>query len=172
MSPDPLGGSVDDPQSLNGYSYVLNNPATLNDPLGLVAVCMVAGRGGQADFAAGGGGGGLPNCGYGPTEGGGSWGGGGGSFYNGGGECSLDGGDVPCGELGSLAPPNSVYALTQCSDSASCAAWMLQILNQQIHEEAEGPAGFWPGLRFPTPIGIGGDQTEPQVTCPPFLVHS
>jgi RHS repeat-associated protein len=35
LSPDPLGGDLTNPQSLNRYSYVLNNPATLTDPSGL-----------------------------------------------------------------------------------------------------------------------------------------
>jgi hypothetical protein len=37
MSPDPYDGSYDatNPQSLNRYSYVLNNPLSLFDPLGL-----------------------------------------------------------------------------------------------------------------------------------------
>jgi hypothetical protein len=34
-SPDPLAGDITNPQSLNRYPYVLNNPATLTDPLGL-----------------------------------------------------------------------------------------------------------------------------------------
>ncbi len=34
-SPDPLAGSIFDPQSLNGYAYVLNDPVGLVDPLGL-----------------------------------------------------------------------------------------------------------------------------------------
>jgi len=34
-SVDPIGGDPIDPQSWNGYSYVLNNPMTLTDPLGL-----------------------------------------------------------------------------------------------------------------------------------------
>ena len=35
MSPDPVGGDVTNPQSLNRYGYVLNNPTSLIDPLGL-----------------------------------------------------------------------------------------------------------------------------------------
>jgi hypothetical protein len=35
LSPDPMGGDVMNPQSLNRYAYALNNPATLNDPLGM-----------------------------------------------------------------------------------------------------------------------------------------
>jgi RHS repeat-associated protein len=39
MSPDPLGGDITNPQSLNRYAYVLNNPATLTDPSGMCAGC-------------------------------------------------------------------------------------------------------------------------------------
>jgi RHS repeat-associated protein len=35
LSPDPLGGDVTNPQSLNRYGYVMNNPTSSNDPLGL-----------------------------------------------------------------------------------------------------------------------------------------
>ena len=35
LSPDPLGGNVTNPQSLNRYAYVINNPTSLTDPLGL-----------------------------------------------------------------------------------------------------------------------------------------
>ena len=34
MTPDPLGGDILNPQSLNRYAYVLNNPTNLIDPLG------------------------------------------------------------------------------------------------------------------------------------------
>ena len=36
--PDPLGGKLTDPQTLNKYSYVRNNPITLTDPTGLYTV--------------------------------------------------------------------------------------------------------------------------------------
>ena len=35
MSPDPLAGDISNPQSLNRYAYVMNNPTTLVDSLGL-----------------------------------------------------------------------------------------------------------------------------------------
>ena len=35
MTPDALGGSITNPQSLNRYAYALNNPTTLTDPTGL-----------------------------------------------------------------------------------------------------------------------------------------
>ena len=38
MSPDPLGGKLADPQTLNKYSYVRNNPVTLTDPTGLYTI--------------------------------------------------------------------------------------------------------------------------------------
>lgn len=37
LSPDPLGGSLANPQSLNKYAYALNNPLTNTDPTGLYA---------------------------------------------------------------------------------------------------------------------------------------
>ncbi len=38
-SPDPLAGSIGDPQSLNRYAYVGNDPINAADPLGLRRVC-------------------------------------------------------------------------------------------------------------------------------------
>lgn len=41
-SPDPMAGSIADPQSLNRYSYVRNMPVMLTDPTGLIMGCSTA----------------------------------------------------------------------------------------------------------------------------------
>jgi RHS repeat-associated protein len=41
MSPDPLGGDIDNPQSLNKYAYVTNDPCDLVDAAGLAPSCMI-----------------------------------------------------------------------------------------------------------------------------------
>ncbi|MBI3664244.1 MAG: RHS repeat-associated core domain-containing protein [Acidobacteria bacterium] len=41
MSVDPLSGTPDDPQSLNRYPYVGNDPVNFTDPLGLSHACPV-----------------------------------------------------------------------------------------------------------------------------------
>jgi RHS repeat-associated protein len=41
MTPDPIAGSIRNPQSLNRYSYVLNDPTNRVDPLGLCALWCI-----------------------------------------------------------------------------------------------------------------------------------
>lgn len=80
MSPDPTGiflGNLNDPQSLNLYSYVGNNPSSLTDPSGLgigISVCVgdCGDDGGDGGFGfgfgfGGGGGGGDWSWGAGPS---------------------------------------------------------------------------------------------------------
>ncbi len=39
LSPDPIAGSISDPQSFNRYAYARNDPVNLIDPLGLEPKC-------------------------------------------------------------------------------------------------------------------------------------
>jgi hypothetical protein len=38
MQPDPIGGSISSPQSLNRYAYTSNDPVNRVDPLGLQSI--------------------------------------------------------------------------------------------------------------------------------------
>jgi len=40
MQPDPVQGSIANPQTMNRYSYTLNDPINLSDPLGLYEGCV------------------------------------------------------------------------------------------------------------------------------------
>ncbi len=73
MSPDPLAGRIRNPQSLNRFAYVTNDPANLIDPLGLCEVvcttengvttctCTVEEDDGDSGGGGGGGGGTFPD---------------------------------------------------------------------------------------------------------------
>ena len=52
MQPDPLAGDIANPQSLNRYSYSLNEPIDLTDPLGL-STCTIDGLVAPCTMAAG-----------------------------------------------------------------------------------------------------------------------
>src|SRR5579859_7844807 len=58
LSPDPLAGDVTNPQSLNRYAYVLNNPTNLVDPLGLCDDGAISSANGVTTVTVCGGGGG------------------------------------------------------------------------------------------------------------------
>src|SRR5438067_2385300 len=61
FSPDPVSGDISNPQSLNRYAYVLNNPTSLIDPLGLR--CIRNGHDQTGEFGS------QSSC----EEGGGRW---------------------------------------------------------------------------------------------------
>jgi RHS repeat-associated protein len=88
-SPDPLGGNIGDPQSLNRYAYALNNPINFVDTVGL-APCPLNDNG---DFEGG--------C----TD---PYG------LGGGGSCTVDGLSTPCSLASGLANSG---AAAQCPNN-------------------------------------------------------
>jgi RHS repeat-associated protein len=56
MSPDPLGGRPEDPQTLNRYAYARNNPLSFSDPTGLDfnLTCTAAKNGSNGSTCQGG----------------------------------------------------------------------------------------------------------------------
>jgi RHS repeat-associated protein len=99
LSPDPTRGSLDDPQSLNRYSYTRNNPTNVSDPSGMVNRPgyngLFGGAGGVGSF--------LNNLyyslGYGSIDGG---------------SCEADGLDTPCSIVAGLL---AAGAALQCPNN-------------------------------------------------------
>lgn len=85
VSPDPLGGAVGNPQSLNRYAYALNSPLNFVDPSGMDNCVIIEGGGSSSGPCLGSGGGGGGGIGI----GGGPFGGGNGSGGSGGGGLGL-----------------------------------------------------------------------------------
>jgi len=50
LTPDPVAGDISNPQSLNRYAYVLNNPTNFIDPLGLDDNCYWIGTSWECGF--------------------------------------------------------------------------------------------------------------------------
>jgi hypothetical protein len=50
LSADPVGGDLGDPQTLNRYAYVRNNPLNATDPSGMSCVSSTGGCDGGFDF--------------------------------------------------------------------------------------------------------------------------
>jgi RHS repeat-associated protein len=127
MSPDPAGlVAVDpsNPQSWNRYAYVLNNPTTLTDRLGLSPNCLVQRSG-------------RPHAMNTPTTVCGGW-------YEGGGGISIDGGGAfPSGLFGAGGGGESAVACpgNVCSGVATDAdgnsAWV------QFYAFASGISGYY-----------------------------
>jgi len=103
-SPDPVAGSVIDPQSLNRYAYSRNDPINLTDPLGLDPIIC------------------FNRWGYFYPCKGGHFSGGGGGAYPLSTLCYLDGAETPCGFVHSLL--GMADAVTRCpNDQCHGAVW-------------------------------------------------
>jgi hypothetical protein len=129
MSPDPLAGDILNPQSLNRYTYVMNNPTNWTDPLGL----FLAGPGlsifdpflndGLAGLAGVGVGGPVTPGTLGPRGGGGG--------------------------TGTRKPPRSPQTQVSCAALREEAAQLGATLESMSHSAGLGAAGLW----FTTAIG-------------------
>jgi RHS repeat-associated protein len=141
MSPDPLGGKVAEPQSLNRYAYVTNDPLSLVDPSGLDPFCPPWS---PLCYAASGGNGGNGGNGGGVVVIGGPFGGGGGAFGFGGGglsicfalNCGFGGG----GFASTLPGPPSAGQIASESTSWDIAAGIGKELSNAVGSFLEGYA--------------------------------
>ncbi len=137
MSPDPAGlGAVDlsNPQSLNRYAYVMNNPVNATDPFGLWcdmsnSACTIA-RYQSTDTLSRGGGGGDYSC-------------------------SVDGYAADCGMVQSLVSAGLAYP-RGCSQDEGGTVWCPGAGGTRP-DPKDGPNKLW--LWDPTRIAVqSGDQ--------------
>jgi RHS repeat-associated protein len=133
MSTDPMGGDASDPQSLNRYAYVANNPTVFTDPSGLKIVdCVWSG-----------------NCGGWNSPGGPSY------FGGGGAPCTLDGLDAACGGFGGLGS-NDIEMLTTVAGHQfgqnSDGTWFNLANGQELNFEAAAEIGLFPLTFNTTPL--------------------
>jgi RHS repeat-associated protein len=147
-SPDPLAGSIGDPQSLNRYPYSRDEPVSMMDPSGFMPCAVLENRkpGGPEAVP----GGGIEDAGLSPSPEpppGGCNGGGGG-----GGDCLilLDGGDVPCGIFGGLGESASVCPNNDCS-----------ALNQPVIGTDQNPYWRTPGVNGWQWTDSSGNEVAP-----------
>jgi len=141
MTRDPLAGSAADPQSLNRYSYVGNNPANFIDPLGLGVCPFLAPE--QVD-----------NCGGG--EGGDAGGGGGyvdGSWTIGSLFSPSVGGSIPTwGPVWVPYSNSGVYVDGEFTINATTGYWTVGFLGFSLGTTGSGSDGdsvyLFSGLRF------------------------
>jgi RHS repeat-associated protein len=109
MSMDPLAGTADNPQSLNRFAYVLNNPVNFVDPSGAECHDMLTGLIMPCEETDGGGGGGPGDASQGNPR-----------NY---GLCSLDGGYAGCGLVNSMSGSGSAVACPTSNCGFFGVAW-------------------------------------------------
>jgi RHS repeat-associated protein len=174
MSPDPYSGSYNggNPQSMNRYSYVLNNPLRFVDPLGLTITCDWSADTDNADGSAGvtsgvetceddGGGGGGGDGGGGDP--GGPTGGGGGAAPNKS-TCTISNGRTT-GIAPSQAPGPGAFGFVPQAGSVAIDPWALGLPPGGSTNALLGPNAsqitfsFSPGPNlpqgYPTTITLG-----------------
>ncbi len=139
MSPDPLSGSIGNPQSLNRYAYVMNNPVNMIDPSGMMGGnfrCKLLDTGDCE-------GGDYAGAGFGWMDPMGMWGG----ESNGMGGCSIDGIASECGIAAAFL---GMDAAAVCP-SNDCSL-RYDSINGWVQPLRTGPNGTWqmyePGFEY------------------------